>query len=60
TLAMDIQQRAAQHGHRRYNACNETENSSLKSSFKTHQKWDDYQGRAPNRQKLGSQVTIFS
>ncbi len=42
TLAMDIQQRAAKHGHRRNYTCNETQNSGLKSSFKTHEKGGDY------------------
>jgi hypothetical protein len=36
TRWLDIQQRAAQHGHWRHHTRNETENSGLKSSFKTH------------------------
>jgi hypothetical protein len=41
-MALDLQQRATQHGHRRHNPRHETENSRLNSTAGPHQKWGDY------------------
>jgi putative transposase len=41
TLALDIQQRKAKHGHRRYDTKPKTE-SSIDSTFGPNQKWGDY------------------
>lgn len=35
-MAMDLQQRAAQHGHRRHNSRNEIENSHMNSMAGPH------------------------
>jgi hypothetical protein len=35
-MALDLQQRATQHGHRRHNTRNETENSRLNSTAGPH------------------------
>jgi transposase InsO family protein len=41
-MALDLQQRATQHGHRRHNPRHETENSRLNSTAGPHQKWGNY------------------
>ena len=49
-MALDLQQRATQHGHRRHNPRYETENSRLSSTAGPHQKWGDY--RFSNTKKV--------
>ena len=49
-MAMDLQQRTAEHGPRRDHPRHETETSRVKSSSKSREKWGDYHGRGdPHR-----------
>jgi hypothetical protein len=41
-VALDVQQRTAQYGHRRHNACTETENGRVNSTAEPRSKRGDY------------------
>ncbi len=45
-MALDLQQRATQHGHRRPDPRYETKNSRVNSTAGPHQKWGDYHDNA--------------